>query len=370
MKKVILTIMVAALAGFAVAQEKVTVGNKFFDNWYFGVNSAWEHQLGEKYMNSDGNGGVVGFELGKQATPALGVSFQTLTGINTTSSVNALDEIQFILNGKLNFTNLISGANERPRLFEIEGIAGLGGGREFFASRQCDDKNFFLYKGGLSFNFNLGKEKQWTFSMRPALVAKLGDGAPRNTSFELMAGLLYHFKNSNGKRYPTVMMAYSQAEVDRLNEEINDMRRRVNVLEDDVRKKDNENKNLMTSLNECAEKAEKAEEKAVDSFIEPVVAFRKSVADVDMTQLSNIESIVAYMNKYPELKVELKGYASPEGNAKFNQKLSERRAFKVKEILVNRYGIEAERIDAKGMGVGENFSKPEMNRAVIVNFKK
>lgn len=370
MKKVILTIMVAALAGFAVAQEKVTVGNKFFDNWYFGVNSAWEHQLGEKYMNSDGNGGVVGFELGKQATPALGVSFQTLTGINTTSSVNALDEIQFILNGKLNFTNLISGANERPRLFEIEGIAGLGGGREFFASRQCDDKNFFLYKGGLSFNFNLGKEKQWTFSMRPALVAKLGDGAPRNTSFELMAGLLYHFKNSNGKRYPTVMMAYSQAEVDRLNEEINDMRRRVNALEDDVRKKDNENKNLMTSLNECAEKAEKAEEKAVDSFIEPVVAFRKSVADVDMTQLSNIESIVAYMNKYPELKVELKGYASPEGNAKFNQKLSERRAFKVKEILINRYGIEAERIDAKGMGVGENFSKPEMNRAVIVNFKK
>lgn len=370
MKKVILTIMVAALAGFAVAQEKVTVGNKFFDNWYFGVNGAWEHQLGEKYMNSDGNGGVVGFELGKQATPALGVSFQTLTGINTTSSVNALDEIQFILNGKLNFTNLISGANERPRLFEIEGIAGLGGGREFFASRQCDDKNFFLYKGGLSFNFNLGKEKQWTFSMRPALVAKLGDGAPRNTSFELMAGLLYHFKNSNGKRYPTVMMAYSQAEVDRLNDEINDMRRRMNAMEDDVRKKDNENRNLMTSLNECAEKAEKAEEKAVDSFIEPVVAFRKSVADVDMTQLSNIESIVAYMNKYPELKVELKGYASPEGNAKFNQKLSERRAFKVKEILVNRYGIEAERIDAKGMGVGENFSKPEMNRAVIVNFKK
>ena len=30
MKKVILTIMVAALAGFAGAQEKVTVGNKFF----------------------------------------------------------------------------------------------------------------------------------------------------------------------------------------------------------------------------------------------------------------------------------------------------------------------------------------------------
>ena len=370
MKKVILTIMVAALAGFAGAQEKVTVGNKFFDNWYFGVNGAYEHQLRYTYMNSDRGGGIAGFELGKQATPALGVSFQTLTGIGTTSSANAFDEIQFILNGKLNLSNLIGRTKVQPRLFEVEAIAGLGGGREFYASRQCDDKNFFLLKGGLSFNFNLGKEKQWTFSMRPALVTKLGDMAPRNTSFELMAGLLYHFKNSNGKRYPTVMMAYSQAEVDRLNDEINDMRRRVNALEDDVRKKDNENRNLMASLNECAEKVEKAEDKAMDSFIEPVVAFRKSVAEVDMTQLSNIESIAAYMNKYPELKVELKGYASPEGNAKFNQKLSERRAFKVKEILVNKYGIEADRIDAKGMGIGKNFSKPEMNRAVIVKFNK
>lgn len=78
MKKVILTIVAAAFAGFAGAQEKVTVGNKFLDNWYFGINGGWEHQLGAPYMNSDRNGGLVGFELGKQATPVLGVSFQAL----------------------------------------------------------------------------------------------------------------------------------------------------------------------------------------------------------------------------------------------------------------------------------------------------
>ena len=33
MRKVILTIVAAAFAGFVGAQEKVTVGNKFLDNW-------------------------------------------------------------------------------------------------------------------------------------------------------------------------------------------------------------------------------------------------------------------------------------------------------------------------------------------------
>lgn len=53
-----------------------------------------------------------------------------------------------------------------------------------------------------------------------------------------------------------------------------------------------------------------------------------------------------------------------------NQKLSEERAYTIKEILVNKYGIEADRIDAKGMGVGSNFSEPEMNRAAVINFYK
>lgn len=370
MRKVILTIVAAACVGFAGAQEKVTVGNKLLDNWYFGINGGWEHQLGDPYMNSDRNGGILGFELGKQATPVLGISFQALTGINTTSSVNAFDEFQFLVNGKVNFSNLLFGAKEEPRLFEVEGLMGVGGGREFFASSQRKDNNFFLYKGGLSFNFNLGKEKQWTLSMRPALVSKLGDSDPRNTSFELMAGLVYHFKNSNGKRYPSVMMAYSQADVDKLNEEINDMRRRNKGLEKEVANAKRKNKDLVSALNECNKAAEAAKENNIDMSMEPVVSFRQGKAQVDAQQLSNIENIANYMKKNPEVKLDIKGYASPEGNAQFNQKLSERRANTVKEILVNRYEIEADRITATGMGVGDKFSKPEMNRAIIATFIK
>lgn len=370
MKKIFLTIAAATIAGLAGAQEKVTVGNKFLDNWYFGINGGWEHQLGEPYMTSDRNGGLVGFELGKQATPVLGVSFQALTGFHTTYSVNAFDELQFVINGKVNFSNLLFGAKETPRLFEVEGVLGAGGGREFFAASQRKDNNYFLYRAGLSLNFNLGKEKQWTLSMRPALLTKIGDSDPRNTSFELTAGLVYHFKNSNGKRYPTVMMAYSQAEVDRLNEEINDSRRRNEGLEKEVAKAKKKNKDLVSALKDCNKKVEAAKENDFSMSMEPVVSFRQGQALVDAQQLSNIENIANYMKKYPEVRLDIKGYASPEGNANFNQKLSERRANTVKEILVNRYDIDADRITATGMGVGDKFSKPEMNRTIIATFCK
>ena len=110
------------------------------------------------------------------------------------------------------------------------------------------------------------------------------------------------------------------------------------------------NKDLVSALNECNKAAEAAKENNFDMSMEPVVSFRQGKALVDAQQLSNIENIANYMQ--------------------FNQKLSERRANTVKEILVNRYEIDADRITATGMGVGDKFSKPEMNRAIIATFSK
>lgn len=362
--------MAAAFAGLATAQQEVLVGNKLLDNWYVGVNGGLARQLGDTYGNSNKNGGLFGVELGKQATPVLGVSFQALTGMGTTWSHNGVDELQFLVNGKVNFSNLIAGYKGEPRLFEVEGILGAGGGREFFTSKQRGDNNYFLYKAGLGLNFNLGKEKAWTAALRPALVTKLGDGEPRNTSFELLASVAYHFKGSNGKRHMSLVNAYSQEEMDRLNEEVNDMRRRVKGLEKEVNKAKKKNKDLVSALKDCNKNVEAAKENNFDMSMQPVVSFRQGKALVDAQQLSNIENIANYMKKYPEVKLDIKGYASPEGNKNFNQKLSERRANTVKEILVNRYEIDADRITATGMGVGDKFSKPEMNRAIIATFYK
>ena len=69
------------------------------------------------------------------------------------------------------------------------------------------------------------------------------------------------------------------------------------------------------------------------------------------------------MKDNQDAKVEIKGYASPEGSAKFNQKLSQARANAVKKALVKRYNISADRIEAKGMGATNKLSeRVEFNR--------
>ena len=72
-----------------------------------------------------------------------------------------------------------------------------------------------------------------------------------------------------------------------------------------------------------------------------------------------------YLKNNPNANITINGYASPEGTEEYNQALSQRRADAVKNILVNKYGIAATRINAIGHGVGAIFSEPAWNRVGI-----
>ena len=65
------------------------------------------------------------------------------------------------------------------------------------------------------------------------------------------------------------------------------------------------------------------------------------------------------------IAVIIKGYASPEGSAEINAKIANARAVAVRDILVNKYKIAANRISAEGQGVGNMFSEPDWNRVSI-----
>lgn len=368
MKKIILSFMAAACFANAFSQVEVTTNNKFFDNWYGGVLVGTTHSTAFDKMRPS-----VGLELGKQITPVLGVSVQGITGINSTYSRNAFDELSLTLNGKLNLMNLFGGYKGSPRLFEIEGVFGAGFMHQFYNSNYASDNNMLTARGGASLNFNVGKEKQWTLSLRPACVFDVEafgkSDLGKFSKFELMAGVVYHFKGVSGARHHGIMTAYDQDYVDNLNSNINDMRKRNAALEEENANAQKQNEELTKALNDCNASVKELEN-SCDMSIEPVVAFRQGKDRVDVSQLSNIESIANFMKKNSDVKLDIKGYASPEGNAEFNQKLSEQRAYNVKDILVNKYEIEADRISAQGMGVGDNFSKPEMNRAIIAKFYK
>ena len=54
-------------------------------------------------------------------------------------------------------------------------------------------------------------------------------------------------------------------------------------------------------------------------------------------------------------EVEIRGYASPEGSAELNARLSQARADAVRNILIKRYKISADRLTAKGMGATDKL---------------
>ena len=131
-KRFFFAMALAAVAMVGNAQDAY-VGNKFFDNWYMGIKGGGitptTHSAFWKNMR-----GTAGIELGKQITPVLGVSFEGLTTVNTSESRTAFDALNLGALGKINLNNLFGGYLGKPRLFEVEAIAGIGWGHDFVNS--------------------------------------------------------------------------------------------------------------------------------------------------------------------------------------------------------------------------------------------
>jgi outer membrane protein OmpA-like peptidoglycan-associated protein len=62
-----------------------------------------------------------------------------------------------------------------------------------------------------------------------------------------------------------------------------------------------------------------------------------------------LANLARFMLEHPERKIEIEGFTDDRGSREANQRLSERRAAAVRELLV-REGVEAERIAAHGYG--------------------
>ena len=107
---------------------------------------------------------------------------------------------------------------------------------------------------------------------------------------------------------------------------------------------------------------------ATATNLQPTVLFRQGKSVIDPAQYAPIELIATYMKNNPSAKVEIKGYASPEGSAELNQKLSEKRAEVVKNALIKKYKIAANRLSAKGCGATDKlFEQVEFNRVATFN---
>ena len=371
MKKIVAS-LVLCMAVIAANAQKAVEGNKFTDNWSVGFNAGGTtpltHSAFFKNMRD-----VLGLGLDKQVTPVLGLGFEAMTSINTTPSRTAFDNTNLSVLGTLNLSNLFGGYAGAPRLFEVETVAGIGW--LHYAVNGESDLNSMSSKLGLNFNFNLGEEKAWTLAFKPALVYDMSADGTDNVCFnanraawEFTAGLKYHFSCSNGKHYFTIVKPYNQSEIDALNDQINNMRREADDNAAALKNANQKAADLEKALNDCKNQAPKVITETVTNnkkTLESVVTFRQGGTSVESSQTPNVERIATYLKNHKNATVSIKGYASPEGNADVNARIAKQRAESVKNMLINRYKIAANRITAEGQGVGNMFEEPDWNRVSI-----
>ena len=90
-------------------------------------------------------------------------------------------------------------------------------------------------------------------------------------------------------------------------------------------------------------------------------------SDVSRTEMAKVEDVVAYLNKYPEARVAVTGYADRRtGNPKINVGYAEKRAQVIANLLTGRFGISPTRVivDSKGDTV-QPYEQNDLNRVTI-----
>ena len=382
MKKFFLVMAAAMLTASVSAQKTTITSNKASDNWYLGINAGVDTYLKEK-LGSDGFfksiAPTVGVRVGKNLTTVFGLALEGDVVFKSNNkwypgSKTFIEGLSLDLMGTFNMSNLFAGYKGEPRPFEVIALYGFGWEHDF---NHLPKSNAINSRVAVDFAFNLGADKAWQLYIEPSLTYNLHNWLggvdvsnefqydARNAYFGLKAGVNYKFGNSNGSHNFKIEELRDQAEIDGLNAKINELRADNNAKDGQLSAKDQQIADLKAKLAECEARPVQVVEKK-EEFLQPHVIFRQGKSVIDAAQYASIEMVAKYMKNHKDAKVKVLGYASPEGNAELNQKLSEKRAEVVKNALIKKYKIAADRITCEGLGATDKLSSEnDFNRVAM-----
>ena len=376
MKKIFLSVMLAGAAVAANAQSVGSISNsKFFDNWQVGVNvGGYTPTTGHPFFKSTRlNFGV---EVGKQISPSFRLSADGVAYIN--DNVNGyrnpllIEYTNVAMLGNFNLSNIFAGYKGAPRTFEVEAFAGPGWLHAYNPGR--NDNNVMTVKFGANFLLNLGSSKAWAVKLSPSILYGLTPADQQEHSLNNNAsltqaslGIVYRFKGSNGAHHITAAQASApvvednsgalRGELSGKDRELRDARNRIHELEGELAEVRNRKPEVETVVE-------------TKRTLESVVTFAQGKTIIAPSQQPNVARIATYLKKYPNSKVVIKGFASPEGSIEVNERIAKARAEAVKAVLIKQYKINADRIVAEGEGIGHMFSEPDWNRVSIATIKE
>ena len=375
------------MAASVNAQNTTITANKGGDNWYMGVNVgvATPQQKYGDYGFFKGFAPKLGVRVGKNLTTVFGLALDADVYMLSKEDSKSLmgtktfvDGLNLDLLGTFNLSNMFAGYPGEPRAFEVVALAGLGWDHAFGTAWKANGINA---KAGFDFTFNLGADKAWQLYIEPAVIygletygvgniLQLGSDFKfdsRTALFQLSAGFNYKFGNSNGTHNFVKAQLRDQAEIDGLNAKINELRADNNAKDGQLSAKDQQIADLQKKLADCEARPQTAAvvEKS-ETYLQPIVIFRQGKSTIDPAQYASVEMVAKYMKNHPNSKVKVQGYASPEGKAELNQKLSEARAEAVRVALVKKYKIAADRVTVEGLGATDKLSEEnDFNRVAM-----
>lgn len=388
MKKSVLTVALACMSVFAMAQEngnrdsngKIVRGpyetNKFFDNWFIGVGGGvniYEGEYDSKASFGKRLAPALDISVGKWITPAFGVRLQ-YSGLQAKGMTNEKSIYAKGLNGNYynekfgvmnlhgdfmwNWSNSFCGYKE-TRVWNFSPFVGFGWARSYGNGNY---ENEFAPSIGIYNSFRLGKVVDLTLEARQMFVNERFEGAIGGSKWEGMTsvtvGLSFKLGKSNFKRVKPVDYSSYERRISSLEDNNNTLIGRNQKLTD-------ENESLRNRKPETVTVS--GESKVAASPV--ALFFNLGKATLDKKELVNLEFYVKNAIKADKNKTfTLIGSAdSATGSKEVNQRLSEQRMQYVYDLLVNKYGIPANRLAKKAEGDTNNrFSEPELNRVVIV----
>ena len=396
MKKYVLTIIAAASVAAASAQD-VYYAPSFGDNWSIGIDGGVTTPLSKGHAFFGDMRGGFGLHLQKQVTPVFSLGVEGYAAVNTSSwnskiattslgesyivpvkSSTAIDNMYVGAYGSVNLMNLFGGYQQRK--FDMELTAGIGWGHDFYDrmamipyNADARDQNYMATKVGVNFNFNV--TENLTVSVKPALVWNMTGTKyePLDVDFttaaydrsklalNVFAGVAYNF----GPGF-IAATGKNQAQIDDLNAQINQLRADIAACNAATAAAAANAADLANQLEACKNRKPEVV-KEVNNNLQSVryVFYRIGSSVITADQMPNVEMVASYLNNHKDSKVVVKGYASQDGNLEFNKKLAAARAESVKNALVKKYGIAADRITAEGEGIGHMFSENDWNRVAI-----
>lgn len=377
---------IAGLSSAAMAQEANSdlvnkhevYTTKFWDNWFVSASVGAEMLFG----NNDAHVGVgdrisptFNVGLGKWFTPGIGVRLQ-YSGYEAKGSrkrfgayAKGQPDAAGYYDQKFHYMNLhgdvlfnlsaLIGGYNPDRVYEIIPYLGAGFTNNYSGVKT---RQGFSVNGGIINKFRLSPAFDLNVELGGMMAqnkfdAEIGGKCDFDGVVSATVGVTYRFKNRGFKTTKKCPQLISEAE-------LRDLRNRANAS-------DAENQSLKDQLARKSDVVAETVVKTVADITPYAVFFEIGSSKVARKEEVNIGHLAEYMKKYPEIKVQLIGYADKAtGSAAVNQRLSVERAQTVAKVLTDKYGISKDRVALEGEGGVDKYQEIYLNRMVLIEAVK